>query len=143
MRRPEFDQFDLFTAPARLDTPLRHSTAEVTSGENALKEGTPSIMQILLVNFSHILLLCLSKCYIPIFTKCSLVPCSDSTPISSPILIISDVPARLGLKAAALAWPEMALAFSRVGPGHGFSQKKHFFFSHCRESTIGTTVQLI
>ena len=56
MRRPEFDQFDLFTAPARLDTPLRHSTAEVTSGDNALKEGTPSIMQILLVNFSHILL---------------------------------------------------------------------------------------
>lgn len=61
MRRPVFDRFDLFTAPARLDTPLRHSTAEVTSSDNALKEGTPSIMQISVVNFSHILLLCLSK----------------------------------------------------------------------------------
>ena len=27
-------------------------------------------------------------CYIPNFAKCSLVPCSDSTPIPSPILII-------------------------------------------------------
>ena len=30
----------------------------------------------------------LLKCYIPNFAKCSLVPCSDSTPIPSPILII-------------------------------------------------------
>ena len=29
----------------------------------------------------------------------------------------SDVPARLGLKAPALAWPEAALAFSNAGPG--------------------------
>jgi hypothetical protein len=33
----------------------------------------------------------------------------------------SDVPARLGPKAAALAWPEPALAFSRAGP----SQSRH------------------
>ena len=28
------------------------------------------------------------ECYIPIFAKCSFVPCSDSTPIPSPIFII-------------------------------------------------------
>jgi hypothetical protein len=31
--------------------------------------------------------------------------------------VVSDVPARLGPKAPALAWPEAALAFSRPGPG--------------------------
>ncbi len=33
--------------------------------------------------------------------------------------LISDVPARLGLKAAALAWPDMALASSNLRPGRG------------------------
>ena len=51
--RPEFD---VFTAPAN----ILDSATEVTSGDNALKERTPSIMQISLQNFSHILLLCLS-----------------------------------------------------------------------------------
>jgi hypothetical protein len=40
---------------------------------------------------------------------------------SRPPLTSSDVPARLGPKAAALAWPEAALAFSRAGP----SQSHH------------------
>ena len=32
-------------------------------------------------------------------------------------ILASDVPAWLGLKAMALAWPETALAFARAGPG--------------------------
>jgi hypothetical protein len=31
--------------------------------------------------------------------------------LSTPVLLYSGVPARLGLKATALAWPEVALAF--------------------------------
>jgi hypothetical protein len=44
-----------------LETPLWHSTAEVTSGDNALKDGTLSVMQFSLQNFSHEFLLCLSE----------------------------------------------------------------------------------
>jgi hypothetical protein len=61
MRRPEFDHLICSRHQQNFEIPLQHSMAEVTSGDNALKEGTPSIMQILLENFSHILLLCLSE----------------------------------------------------------------------------------
>ena len=69
----------------------------------------------------------------------------------------SDVPARLGLKAAALARPEPAPAFSKAGPGQSRQTRlgpgparlkprlladKTFFFSDGRER-LGTTVQLI
>ena len=63
MRRPEFD---VFTAPANfLDSATafngRSDKWWPVTGDNALKEGTPSIMQISLQNFSHILLWCLSQ----------------------------------------------------------------------------------
>jgi len=66
----------------------------------------------------------------------------------------SVVPARLGLKAAALAWPEAALASSNPGPGQSHqsqlglaqaaaSYTKVIFFMYCTHVTMDKKVVIL